>query len=319
MAQDLVAGGQTTPGPDPGKFTSARWHRTRLLLRMPMPLTAAIVLAVVVLASVIGPMFCSDAAQRQDLSYRLLPPFHLSDGFSFVLGGDTLGRPMLLQLLVAARTSLLIAVLSVGLSAVVGSAIGLVSGFIGGWVDASIMRISDIIHTLPSLLLALAILYVLSPSITNLVVVLALTRLPIYMRVARAQALEIRERVFVEASRALGARSARIMLTDVRPMVAPTIMTVAMLEVANVILQAAGLSFLGVGLQRPDVDLGIMVATGREYLSQAWWVTFFPGLLVLIVALAANVLSNWLRAVDDPAQSAAFISPEALREEDAPR
>jgi peptide/nickel transport system permease protein len=319
MAQELVAGAPTAPAVDLGRQASGRRRRTRLLLRSPLPLTAAIVLVVIVLVSVVGPLFFSDAAQRQDLTHRLSPPFHLADGFAFVLGGDTLGRPMLLQLVVAAQTSLLIAALSVGLSAIVGSAIGLVSGYAGGWVDAAIMRISDIIHTLPSLLLALVILYVLSPSITNLILVLALTRLPIYLRVARAQALEIRERVFVEASKALGSRPWRIMLSDIRPMVAPTVLTVAMLEVAAVILQAAGLSFLGVGLQRPDVDLGILVASGREYLSQAWFVTFFPGLLIVAIALAANILSNWLRAVDDPAQSAIFVSRKAPREEEASR
>lgn len=316
VAQDLLADAPGVPAVDPGKLSPQRWHRLRLLRRAPLPMTAATVLVVIVLVSVVGPMFFSEAAQRQELSYRLLEPFDLGHGFSFVLGGDTLGRPMLLQLAVATRTSLLIAALSVGLSALVGSAIGLFSGYVGGWVDALIMRLCDIIHTLPSLLLAMVILYVLSPSITNLIVVLALTRLPIYMRVARAHALELRERVFVEASRALGTRPWRIMSADIRPMVTPTVMTVAMLEVANVILQAAGLSFLGVGLQRPDVDLGIMVSSGREFLSEAWWVTFFPGLLVVVVALAANILSNWLRAVDDPAQSAVFVSSKALREEE---
>ncbi|HEU5027324.1 MAG TPA: ABC transporter permease [Spirillospora sp.] len=317
VAQELAAGTPAEPVVDAGKFVSTRWYRTRLLLRMRLPLTAAILLAIVVLVSIIGPVFFSGAAERQNLSYRLLAPFHTANGFSFLLGGDTLGRPMLLQLVVATRTSLIIAVLSVGVSAVLGSAIGLVSGYFGGWVDVAIMRLSDVLHTLPSLLLALAILYVLSPSLTNLVVVLAITRLPIYMRVARAQALEIRERVFVEASRALGARSWRIILADVRPMVTPTILTVAMLEVAHVMLQAAGLSFLGVGLQRPDVDLGIMVASGREFLSQAWWVTFFPGVLIVLIALSANILSNSLRAVDDPAQSAVFASPKAKDEEEA--
>jgi peptide/nickel transport system permease protein len=305
--------------PDAGRTAPTRWHRARLLLRMPLPLTAAAVLVLVLLVSLIGPLFFLKEAQHQDLSYRFFPPFHMSHGLSYVLGGDTLGRPMVLQLIVGARTSLFIAAVAVGVAALLGSTIGLVSGYFGGWLDASIMRISDIIHTVPSLLLALAILYVLSPSIKNLIIVLAFARLPIYMRVARAQTLEIRERVFVEASKALGARSWRIMLSDVRPMVAPTILTVAMLEVANVILAAAGLSFLGVGLQRPDVDLGIMVSTGREYLSQAWWVTVFPGVLIVIIALAANVLSNWLRAVDDPAQSAIFISPESLGEEEAAR
>lgn len=319
MSEEMAVGASGAPTVNPARLEPGRRRRTRVLLRSPLPLTAAIVLTLIVLASVLGPLFFSETAQRQDLSMRLAQPFSTENGFSFVLGGDPLGRSILLQLLLAARTSLLIALLAVGVSALVGSAIGVVSGYVGGWLDALIMRISDVIHTLPSLLLALVILYVLSPSITNLVVVLALTRLPIYMRVARAQTLEIRERVFVEASKALGARRGRIMVSDVRPMIAPTILTVAMLEVAHVILQAAGLSFLGVGLQRPDIDLGIMVAAGREFLSQAWWVTLFPGLLVVAIALAANILSNWLRAVDDPAQNAVFVSRKALREEEAPK
>jgi peptide/nickel transport system permease protein len=286
---------------------STRFRRLHLLLRSLLPLASAIILVVLVLIALIGPLFTQKQAQFQQLDYRFLPPFHVNHGWTFVLGGDTVGRPMLLQLILGARTSLFIAAVSVGAAALIGSIIGMVSGYFGGWLDASIMRLSDIIHTLPSLLLALAILYVLHPSIRNLIVVLAVTRLPVYMRVARAQALEIRERVFVEASRAIGSRTSRILFKDVRPMVTPTILTVAMLEVANVILAAAGLSFLGVGLQRPDVDWGLMVATGRSYLSTAWWVTFFPGLAVVITALAANILSNWLRAIEDPAQSAMFV------------
>jgi peptide/nickel transport system permease protein len=284
-----------------------RFRRLRLLLRSPLSLIAASILVFFILVAVIGPLFTEDRAQLQQLDYRFLPPFHLVHGWAFVLGGDTLGRPMLLQLILGARTSFMIAAISVGAAATIGTAIGIVSGYFGGWLDASIMRLSDIIHTLPSLLLALAILYVLQPSITNLIMVLAFTRLPVYMRVARAQTLEIRERVFVEASRAIGSRTSRILLKDIRPMVTPTILTVAMLEVANVILAAAGLSFLGVGLQRPDVDWGLMVATGRSYLSTAWWVTVFPGFAVVITALAANILSNWLRAIEDPAQSAMFV------------
>lgn len=306
MADPLVIGalGDTSP-----RRTNVRWQRSRLLLRSPLALGAAILLALLVLVAVIGPIFLTTQGQLQNLTYRFDPPFHLRHGWYYLLGGDTLGRPMLLQLVLGARTSLLIAAISVGGAALVGSAVGLASGYFGGWLDAIVMRLSDIIHTLPSLLLALAILYVLQPSIRNLIIVLVVTRLPVYMRVARAQTLEVRERVFVEAARAIGARTRRIILRDIRPMVTPTILTVSMLEIANVILAAAGLSFLGVGLQRPDVDWGIMVSTGRSYLSQAYWVTVFPGLAILATALCANILSNWLRAIQDPVQSGQFLKP----------
>jgi peptide/nickel transport system permease protein len=235
----------------------------------------------------------------------------MDNGIAFVLGADALGRPMLLQLIMGARTSLMIAVAAVTIAGIIGYSIGMLSGYVGGWVDAALMRIADIIHTVPSLLLALAILYVLQPSVTNLIMVLVFTRTPMYMRVARARTLEVREGVFVEAARAIGSRQTRIILKDIRPLVTPTILTVAMLEIATVILTAAGLSFLGIGLQRPDVDWGMMVADGRGYLSVAWWVTVFPGIAVVLTALAANTISNWLRAIEDPTQSHLFAKPLA--------
>jgi peptide/nickel transport system permease protein len=280
-----------------------RHPKFALLLRSPLPLVASIVLALLLLVAVVGAPLASTAAARQDLGARFLRPFHLSHGWEFVLGSDSLGRSMLLQLLVGARTTFVVAGCAVGLSALVGVTIGMISGYRGGWVDASLMRISDVIVTVPSLLLALAVLFVLTPSITNLVLVLAISRLPVYLRLARAQTLEIRQRVFIEASHALGATGPRIVWRDIRPLVIPTVLTVGMLEVANVMLAAAGLSFLGVGLQRPNIDWGTMVSEGRQYLSEAWWVTVLPGAAILISALAANLISNWLRAAGDPLQS----------------
>ncbi|WP_368496464.1 ABC transporter permease [Herbiconiux sp. A18JL235] len=281
----------------------------KLLAASPSALISSLWLVVLVLIAAVVPIFVTDAANHQDLALRFLPPFSLDDGFAFVLGADSLGRPILLQLIVGARTSLVVAACTVAISAVVGFAIGVVSGFFGGWVDTVLMRLADILHTVPSLLLALAVLYVLQPSITNLVLVLAVTRIPVYLRTARAQTLELRERVFVESSRSIGASSWRIMAKDITPMVTPTVRTLAMLEVANVILAAASLSFLGIGLQRPDVDWGMMVADGRSYLNVAWWVTVFPGLAIVATALAANLLSNWLRAIEDPTQRGFFVKP----------
>jgi peptide/nickel transport system permease protein len=286
--------------------TGARLTLHRLV-RSPSALLSSGWLAFLVLVAIVLPPIVEEAANRQDLTLRLLPPFSLDNGFAFILGADGLGRPQLLQLVMGTRTSLLVAASAVFIAAVIGFAIGLVSGYFGGWVDEVLMRIADIMHTIPSLLLALAVLYVLQPSIANLIIVLAVTRIPVYLRVARAQALELRERVFVESSRAVGAGDWRIIWTDLTPMVLPTIRTVAMLEVASVLLAAAGLSFLGIGLQRPDVDWGMMVADGRPYLNTAWWVTVFPGLVIVLTALAANLLSNWLRAAEDPTQSARFI------------
>ncbi|HTJ56464.1 MAG TPA: ABC transporter permease [Devosiaceae bacterium] len=290
--------------------------RLGLLMHSPLALASALTLFVLVLVATIGAPFAQDVANMQNLRLRFFPPFSLSHGWLYVLGADALGRSMLAQLVVGARTSFIVAGAAVGLATIVGTAIGLVSGFLGGWVDAALMRISDIIVTVPSLLLALAVLFVLEPSVINLVMVLAIGRLPIYLRVSRAQTLELRERVFVEASRAIGASDFSIIWRDIRPLVMPTVLTVAMLELAMVMLAAAGLSFLGVGLQRPDVDWGTIVSEGREYLTRAWWATVFPGMAIVITALAANLLSNWLRASGDPLQATALVAAPS-RDEDA--
>ncbi|BBY87253.1 ABC transporter permease [Mycolicibacterium tokaiense] len=304
------------PGPATGGATTAGRSARRtyaadlkLLIRSASALASLIWLLALILIAAVFPLFITDAANHQDLALRFLPPFTVDHGLSFVLGADSLGRPILLQLIVGARTSLLVAACTVALSALVGTVIGIVSGYYGGWADTVLMRLADILHTVPSLLLALAVLYVLQPSITNLVLVLAVTRIPVYLRTARAQTLELRERVFVESSRSIGASDWRIMAKDITPMVTPTMRTLAMLEVANVILAAASLSFLGIGLQRPDVDWGMMVSDGRSYLSVAWWVTVFPGLTIVATALAANLLSNWLRAIEDPTQRGFFVKP----------
>jgi peptide/nickel transport system permease protein len=284
-----------------------RHPKLRMLSNSPLAMASVVWLVLLVLTGLIAPPFIGDEANRQVLSLRFVPPFTLDHGFEYVLGADSLGRPMLLQIIMGARTSMTVAFFAVAISALTGFAIGVVSGYFGGWLDQALMRIADILHTIPSLLLALAVLYVLEPSIVNLIGVLAVTRIPLYLRTSRAQTLELRERVFVESSRAMGAPAWRIMLRDIAPMSLPTIRTLAMLEVGTVILAAASLSFLGIGLQRPDVDWGMLVADGRAYLSSAWWVTVFPGVVIVITALAANIISNWLRAIEDPVQSVLFI------------
>jgi peptide/nickel transport system permease protein len=285
-----------------------RWPRLRLLLSMKLPFAAAVILSLLVLAAIFVAPFAEESANRQNLMFRFFAPFQARGGLLYVLGGDRLGRSMLAELVLGSRTSFMVAGAAVFLSAMIGFAIGVVIGFFGGWVDAIVMRLGDIIVTLPSLLMALAFLFVLGPSAGNLIVVLAVARLPVYMRVARAQAFSIREWTFVEVSRSLGTRPWRIIWNDLRPLVTPTIMTVAMLELGNTMLAVAGLSFLGVGLQRPAVDWGTMVAEGRQYIQLAWWVTVFPGAAVMITALCANILSNWLRAVGDPLQSSVLFA-----------
>jgi peptide/nickel transport system permease protein len=194
----------------------------------------------------------------------------------------------------------MIAVSVVIFSMLIGTTLGVVAGYYERLLGAFIMRAADVIMSFPSLLLAVIVLYVLEPAAANVVIVLAITRLPIYIRVARAEVLEIRERLFVESARASGASNIRIMVLHILPVVVPTIFTVATLDFAGVMLSESGLSFLGIGVQPPDVTWGLMVAMGRNFLTTAWWLAFWPGLAILLTALATNLLSNWLRLAMDP-------------------
>ena len=145
-------------------------------------------------------------------------------------------------------------------------------------------------------------LYVFEPGIGNLIAVLAITRLPIYIRTTRAEVLEIRERLFVDAARALGAGGARIALRHIAPLAGSTLITIATVDFAFVLLAESGLSFLGIGIQPPEITWGLMVAQGRNYLSSAWWLAFFPGLMIMLTTLALNLLSAWVRVAADPVQ-----------------
>ncbi|MFF1819797.1 ABC transporter permease [Kribbella sp. NPDC058245] len=270
--------------------------RLRYILRRDRLGQAALVFVViVVLAAVFGPLLMGDASTRAELGKRFVAPFHPGQGAAYVLGSDALGRSFLARLLVAARTTLIIAVIAVLAATIVGSLIGTVVGYIGGRVDAYVMRIADVMQAFPSLLLALIILYTVGPGLVPLICVLAVARLEVYVRVARAQTLAVRERLFVTAARALGAGSVRIVLRQIVPVIAPTLVGLATLEFALVILSESALSFLGLGVQQPDVTWGGLIAEGRNYLRDAWWVALLPGLAITLTAVAVNVLADVVR------------------------
>ena len=201
----------------------------------------------------------------------MLRPSTSAADWAFVLGADALGRPILPRIMVAARNTMLIAGASVAFAMVVGASLGLIAGYTSKIASQVIMRLADVIMSFPSLLLAVIVLYMLEPSILNLVLVLAITRIPIYLRTTRAEVLEIRERMFVQAARVMGASDARIVLRHILPVVLPTLVTIATLDFAFVMLAESSLSFLGIGIQPPEVTWGLMVAQGRPYLGQAWW------------------------------------------------
>jgi peptide/nickel transport system permease protein len=211
-----------------------------------------------------------------------------------------LGRSILARVIVGAQNTIVIAAAAVLCSFVVGVTLGLLAGYRDGWVGNVIMRFADVLMSFPSMLLALIVLYILEPAVGNVVLVLAITRVPIYIRTTRAEVLEIRERMFVTAARVMGASSFRIIWRHILPMVLPTLTTVATLEFALVMLSESTLSFLGLGIQPPAFSWGLMVAQGQNYLGIAWWLAFWPGLAITLTATSLNLLANWIRIVTDP-------------------
>lgn len=274
----------------------------RLLMRDKFAFVAAIWLLLLFTCFLIGPELFGKAATTINLRARNLPPGSLEHGWLMFLGGDALGRSLIARLIVASRNTLTVALWSVFLAMIAGGILGMIAGYVGRGVGHVIMRFADILQSFPSLVLAVVVLYVLEPSVTNLIIVLAITRMPIYLRVTRAEVLEIRERVFVDAARALGGSSYHILLRHITPVVAPTLLTILTVDFSIVMLAESSLSFLGIGIQPPEITWGLMVAQGRNYLSQAWWLAFFPGLAIMLATLSGNILSNWLRIVSDPEQ-----------------
>jgi peptide/nickel transport system permease protein len=279
------------------------WRQACLLLwRDKFALVSGLYLGLMVLCALFGPALLEDTATKMNLRGRNAPPFTLENGWLYVLGADALGRSILARIIVAAQNTLAVAAAAVALALLIGGTLGLIAGYRGGWAGDVIMRAADVIMSFPSLLLAVVVLYMFEPRVANLVLVLAVTRIPVYLRTTRAEVLEIRERMFVAAARVMGASPLRIVLRHVAPTVLPTLITVATLDFAFVMLAESALSFLGIGIQPPEITWGLMVAQGRNYLQIAWWLAFWPGLAIMLTTLALNLLAGWLRIATDPVQ-----------------
>ena len=272
------------------------------LTRDKLALCAALFLVLLLACVLLGPLLVGELAGKLGLRQRNMAPFSFDNGFIYVLGADTLGRPILARLIVGAQNTLGIAAAAVCCSMIAGGMLGLIAGYSERWYSHVILRLADVIMSFPSLLLALIVLYTLGPSMMNLVIVLAITRMPIFIRTARAEVLELRERMFVSAARSMGASSGRILFRHIAPLVLPTLVTIAAIDFATVILAESSLSFLGLGIQPPDFTWGAMVANGRGYLASAWWIAFWPGLAILLTTLSLNILASWARTVADPLQ-----------------
>ena len=287
----------------PGSESTARKRLplAAMLSHDPLAMVAVGLLLTLFAFALIGPILLRDAADTVDLRLRNLPPGWNGD-WEFILGADTLGRSLLARIIVGARNTLGIASAAVAISMVAGGALGLIAGYVEGWLGVVVMRVADVLMSFPSLLLAMIVLYLLGPSILNVVLVLSITRIPVYLRTTRAEVLSLRERMFVNAARIMGASRLRIVIRHIVPQVLPTLATVAAIDFAAVILAESGLSFLGLGIQPPEFTWGAMVATGRNYLNSAWWLALWPGLAIMATTLALNILASWIRTVNDPTQ-----------------
>jgi peptide/nickel transport system permease protein len=223
---------------------------------------------------------------------------------SHPLGTNFLGQDVLRLVLAGARTSLSVALLAVALAALTGTVLGILAGYRGGWLDHLIMRTVDLQMALPAIMLALFVLLLVGGGFINLVIVLAIARWPIFARVSRGLTLSLREQQFVEAARSIGCRGRHIMRKHIFRNMTFDLLTLGVLEVARAMLAESGLSFLGVGIQSPDVSWGLMLAQGQPYIRTAWWNVIFPGLAITLTALSINFAAIWLRRVTDPFERA---------------
>lgn len=279
-----------------------------------------LVMILLVVASVAAPLLAPHDPAAQSLPDRLRPPFWAAGGdLSFPLGTDNLGRDILSRIIYGARVSLLVGLTVVLVAGVFGTTLGLVAGYRGGRIGSFIMRVVDTQVAFPGLLLALTILAVVGPSMTSIIVVLAINGWMVYARITRSVVQSVRETPFVEAAEVIGCRPRRVIVRHILPNLISPLSTLAVLEFARIILAEAALSFLGFGIQPPQVSWGLMVAQGRDYLLNAWWLVTFPGVAIALTVLGVNLTASWLRVAADPrerekrfAQAASTTGPGAL-------
>ena len=270
------------------------------LCRSPKGISGLMLVAAVVGTAIFAPIVAPHSPLAQDISKRLMPPFWLSGSMANPLGTDLLGRDILSRIIYGSRISLFVGVSSVAAAGTVGILLGLLAGYYRGRLDNIIMRVIDVQLAIPFLVLAVAVVAVLGASLRNIIVVLGLTGWVTYGRIVRGEVLSVREKEYVEAARLVGCRDHRIMFRHILPNVSASIIVVATLQVAQMIIAEASLSFLGLGVQPPTPTWGGMVADGRDYLADAWWVSAFPGLAIMFAVLGINLLSDWLRDYLDP-------------------
>jgi len=273
----------------------------RRLARRRTALFGLLVVGAVLVAALGAPWLTSFDPTEQDITNRLKAPgWPDPSGRIHPLGTDHLGRDLLARVVFGARPALMVGFAAVAISGLLGLVVGLVSGYFGGRTDDVFMRLADIQLAFPFILLAIAVIGVLGPSLPVIIVVIGVSSWVVYARVVRGSALSLREREFVQAAQALGSRDGRILVRHVLPNVLTPWLVVATLDMARVIVIESALSFLGLGVQPPTPTWGGMLADGRVYISTAWWLATFPGLAILVTVLGINLFGDGLRDTLDP-------------------
>lgn len=274
------------------------------LVRNPLALTGAVLLLVFILVAVFAPVLAPHDPLQQNLRARLVPPVWLDGGsMTHPLGTDQLGRDQLSRLLYGSRVALLVAFGATALAMFLGVVLGGLAGFLGGAFDSVVMRLVDLIISVPSLVLYLTIMGLAKPSITLLIVVIGSLGWTTSARLVRGEVLSFRHREFVEASRSQGQRELVIAFRHILPNIIGTIAAVGTLKASSVIIAESSLSFLGFGVQSPTITWGQMLSNGQQYVATAWWLATFPGLAITLLSLSLIFLGNWLRDVFDPRKS----------------
>jgi peptide/nickel transport system permease protein len=260
-----------------------------------------LIVGALVFCALMAPLLSPHSPLEGSLGERLVPPIGM-DGSKpgHPLGTDRLGRDTLSRLLHGAQISLAVSVVGISLTGTLGSFIGLLAGFLGGWVDTLLMRLVDISLSLPGILIAVLLSVVFEPSFTNVIIVVVFLLWPSYARLIRGETLSLKHQEFVALARVAGCSNLTIMFRHIVPNLAPSILVLATLHVGYVIVLEAALSFLGVGIPPPTPSWGVMVADGRGLIEQAWWVSILPGIAILVTVLSLNILGDWVRDRLDP-------------------
>lgn len=273
-----------------------RWYRAAMrMMQSPAMVFGLFILLLMVIGAILAPWISPFDPNAQNINNRLLPP-----SSEHWLGTDQLGRDLLSRIIYGTRPTLMIVMLVALLSAPLGLFIGIIAGYYGGWTNSVLMRVTDIFMAFPNLVLALTLVAVLGPGIVNAVIAIAITAWPRYARLARAETLTAKSSDYIQAARVQGLPTSNILLGHLLPICLPSTVIRVTLDMAGIILMAAGLGFLGLGAQPPMAEWGAMIASGRDYIFDQWWVAAVPGMAILLGSLAFNLVGDGLRDVLDP-------------------